>query len=883
MIRAESPSAQAAWSTGLRRVRLLAALAVSVLAVWTIDAGTASADYRHVTQTAEFGPDGTAATSFGNIKSISYQQANHRLFVLDAASGIVGLSRSAPGALTPLGGAFPIGLPSLGPDPDLAVDNSAGSTAGNIYLAPDGPTISGYGPNGAPLATIYDARDRICGVAVDSAGDIWSGRPFGGSAAVEFTPGSATIKRAVSLNTGGAIPCRVAIDPSNDDLYASSSLWGFGVGGYTAASGYLTGKYVGGAEAANNRVAVNGAKHVVYIGGENSNGKISAFSTVTGNLLETIELPGTAIRGLAVDEGTDTLMVAMGDANRVLEIPVVVAPKASTGEPPANAEVGGTADSDGAGPIVECYFEFGPTSAYGSRQNCAQSLPINAPTTVTAALPGLVREETYHYRLVVETATPGMVIRGADRMIVPRHVSRLKTEAMSKIGRTTGSLNASFDGSSEETTYYFEYGTSPDDLQRFPVAPSEGVIAPSTGPAAISAPLSGLTVSTFYLYRVVAENSQGISITNWDSFQTLPAVNAVVTEAATDITKTTATLHGSYDGATNDTPPGPLEDFHYYFEWGPSYDYDNMTAVPPGDSGGAHAETVHVSAQISSLQASLPDSQPYHYRLVVSNSTGTTFGPDMTFMTQPPDKPVVRDLRAEAIQPTSATVAASINPGSIPTTYRIQYGISSRYNNTTPDRALVPGSVDQPISVPLGGLARGTVYHYRVVATNSSGVTESPDQTFTTPSIPVIESSEAAAGTNTARLTVSVVANARPTEVRFEYGAGASYGSVTAPIQAGSSLLAQAVSVDLGGLQPGTTYYFRGLAGNEIGTATGPDQTFTTQLAPASIPAPLARPKPKPKSCKRAFVKRKGKCVRKHKKPARKGHKRGKAASGGSR
>ena len=60
------------------------------------------------------------------------------------------------------------------------------------------------------------------------------------------------------------------------------------------------------------------------------------------------------------------------------------------------------------------------------------------------------------------------------------------------------------------------------------------------------------------------------------------------------------------------------------------------------------------------------------------------------------------------------------------------------------------------------------------------------------------------------------------------------------------------------GLTPGTTYHFRVVAHNEIGTAEGTDETFTTAAAfvlgnpPASI-------------CKTGFVHRGGKCVKKRK------------------
>src|SRR5262249_15297781 len=144
----------------------------------------------------------------------------------------------------------------------------------------------------------------------------------------------------------------------------------------------------------------------------------------------------------------------------------------------------------------------------------------------------------------------------------------------------------------------------------------------TSGPTSISAPISGLQGAHTYHFRVVAKNSLGTSVAKDKEFTTPPAVDSVVTEDPTDVTRTTAMLNGSFDGGTNDTPPGPLEGFHYYFEWGPTTEYGNETAAPPGVDAGPHDETVQVSAEIEDLSVYLPDSQPYHYRLVVSNSTG---------------------------------------------------------------------------------------------------------------------------------------------------------------------------------------------------------------------------------------------------------------------
>jgi hypothetical protein len=383
----------------------------------------------------------------------------------------------------------------------------------------------------------------------------------------------------------------------------------------------------------------------------------------------------------------------------------------------------------------------------------------------------------------------------------------------------------------------------------------------------------------------VAKNSKGVSYGNGIAFTTPPAVDSVLTEPAT-VTSTTATLHGSYDGATNDTPPGPLESFRYYFEWGKTESYGNTTATPPGIDAGAHAETVHVSASITRLPSLLEGSTSYHYRLVVSNSAGTNYGPDRTFTTLPYEPPVVNNARVEAVLPTRATLAAEVDTDGAAAEYVIQYGKSAKYAETTPARPISAGSVTSHVSAPLEQLTPGTLYHYRVRVTSPAGTASSPDQTFATPGVPAFESSEASAGTTSARLSATVIPNASPTAIRFEYGTGDSYGAVTAPVEAGSGLDKVIVSTEVGGLQPDTTYHYRVLAANGIGVTSGPGQTFTTQrLAPTLVPiagevGKVGQSRP----CKRGFGKLRGKCVKKHKKHGKhRKHKHGKRPGHGRR
>jgi hypothetical protein len=71
------------------------------------------------------------------------------------------------------------------------------------------------------------------------------------------------------------------------------------------------------------------------------------------------------------------------------------------------------------------------------------------------------------------------------------------------------------------------------------------------------------------------------------------------------------------------------------------------------------------------------------------------------------------------------------------------------------------------------------------------------------------------------------------TGYRFQYGAGAGYGSQTALLRTGAGSSAIPVLVSIGGLRPDTTYHYRLLAENSDGGAYGAPRTFRTPAAPA--------------------------------------------------
>ncbi len=100
----------------------------------------------------------------------------------------------------------------------------------------------------------------------------------------------------------------------------------------------------------------------------------------------------------------------------------------------------------------------------------------------------------------------------------------------------------------------------------------------------------------------------------------------------------------------------------------------------------------------------------------------------------PPTAPVVgRELTAE-VETTEAKLGALVNPGGIQTVYRFEYGTTTEYGSSTPfpEGSVGEGVKSHAVWAAASGLAPGTTYHYRVVASNELGTVYGPDQTFTT-------------------------------------------------------------------------------------------------------------------------------------------------------
>lgn len=107
-------------------------------------------------------------------------------------------------------------------------------------------------------------------------------------------------------------------------------------------------------------------------------------------------------------------------------------------------------------------------------------------------------------------------------------------------------------------------------------------------------------------------------------------------------------------------------------------------------------------------------------------------------------KPAVTTGGASGISPDAATVAGSLNPNGLVTTWYFQYGKTTKYGSRTTAQDAGSGTKRVKVSATLTGLTNKTTYHYRLVATNSQGTTVGADKTFKTPEAPTVSTIAAA-------------------------------------------------------------------------------------------------------------------------------------------
>jgi hypothetical protein len=401
-----------------------------------------------------------------------------------------------------------------------------------------------------------------------------------------------------------------------------------------------------------------------------------------------------------------------------------------------------------------------------------------------------------------------------------------KTNAASKIGKTSAFLNGIVNGAGKAAKYHFEWGTS-EAYDSVTASAAAGHREET-----INTELPGLQAGESYHFRLVTENENGSNVGADREFTTRAAVEGLSTGPVQSLQPTAATLTASLE------PNGT--DAHYLFEWGTSTVYDEKSSSVDAGSG---KEAVAAKAELSGLSPNTA----YHYRIVASNSFGITIAEDKYFITSGP--PRITSEPPTGITHEAATINAKVDPDELETSYHFEYGETTAYGTEIPlgGAKLTAGEAPVAVSAPLTGLKIGTVYHYRLVASNGAGTTTGPDQTVeTVPSAPIEGTSAIEVSASAATLVAQVNPLGNDTTYYFQYGSepckpnpAACTNVPAAPgADIGAGEAAVPVSQKILELNPSTTYHYRVLAINSLGTSEGPERLITTQ--PAEAPFTLS-------------------------------------------
>ncbi len=527
----------------------------------------------------------------------------------------------------------------------VGVDNSGGSSQGDVYVAHEGlidkfdssgnpdPITPTFGGGASPVSLASPE-----GIAVDPAsGDIYVS-DYQNNVVDVYEPSGSFVTQFPT----GSGPGAIAFNSTGSDLYVvdenSRLLEEFDASGspVNQTAGPNIGTNLVDASGNAQAVAVDPTTNNVYVDDEGFNGpaSVSVFST-TGEPLTDLSFQDGLVfsLGIAVDSTTGTVLLGdyLGGTVHVFQpivVPnVVTRPVTNPGQ--TTITVNGYVDPAGAGPITGCQFEYVTAEAFaitgytdlssGGAAACSPVTPYSGQMDVSADLADLIHDTTYHYRLVVSNANGTNY--GPDGTFTPHAVPGLSTEPATMVTSTAARLNGAFVGNGERTQYFFEWGTD-TSYGNTTAAPPGADAGRPMGASVIASEIQGLEPLTEYHYRVVASNSVGTSVGEDQTFAT-SASAPLVAESVSDVHSDSAELQAQINPAREDTS--------YHFEYGNadcSTGPCTSTPVPSADIGSG-ATTVSVNAHLSDLSAGTT----YAYRVVAENKSGVTDGPDHTFTT----------------------------------------------------------------------------------------------------------------------------------------------------------------------------------------------------------------------------------------------------------
>jgi hypothetical protein len=246
------------------------------------------------------------------------------------------------------------------------------------------------------------------------------------------------------------------------------------------------------------------------------------------DLGHTIRVEETAINA----DGPST--EASSDPTAVIGDPPAISSEQAFGPASSSAKLGASVEPNGIA-VSDCELQWGTDTTYeqGLPVPCDQRVGAGTTTVpVTAEIVNLTPDTTYHYRFVAQNDV-GRTYGADATFTTPPAAPTVTTGAAEMTGAGSASIAGTVNPNGAAVTdCKLEWGTDATYDQGLPV-PCSPAPGSGTDAVSVSATVTGLTPSTTYHYRFVAQNSAG---------RTYGADQTFLTPSAAHVTKPVATV-----------------------------------------------------------------------------------------------------------------------------------------------------------------------------------------------------------------------------------------------------------------------------------------------------------------------------------------------------
>lgn len=425
----------------------------------------------------------------------------------------------------------------------------------------------------------------------------------------------------------------------------------------------------------------------------------------------------------------------------------------------------------------------------------------------SVTMDGLSENTTYYVRAFAWNST-GAIYGEEYSFTTPYKpiLSTLEVEEVTSVSAVCGG-NITDDGNAAISQRGLCWSTHEN-----PTIDDSTTMVDSVGTGTFKSEMTKLTPGTLYYVRAYATNAAGTTYGEELSFTTLNVPVLKATEIA-NVTQETVVCSGSIlDNAGADVTE---QGFCWSTTSQPTIENEKITATAENGLG-------DFSITILGLQWGTT----YYVRSYATNSVGTAYGDEASFTTW--TLPTITTNATTNVTDVSVDCGGTIvSDGGTDITEKGLCWNNSANPTIENEKIILNG---ENFSGTITGLTDGVVYYVRAYATNAVGTMYGEEQTFTTLTVPTVETYNAenvSYTTATAKSKVVADGGATVTERGFCYSISntnptLSDNKITVGNGTGN------FNYSFTGLTDNTIYYIRSYATNSIGTAYGSTINFTT-------------------------------------------------------